>query len=297
MTRIPFDQLSKQFLQEFLTPLGTVERSLEVPGEPKFVDIWFQPSPQPNRSSVDLGLLGRVATTACALEPFRNLPTRNEVRTCILKLFWVHEALLRQAEREKRTLTEAELPLLWILASSASEALLNDFGAVAQADWLPGVYFLAVSLKTAIVSIRHLPRTEETLWLRILGKGETQQQAIAEVVALPTSDPRRARTLQMLTNWKVTMEVSETLDTEDRELFMALSQAYLEWEQATKRQGLQEGQRLVIENLLKVRFGDLDEQLVAIIPQLIELPAETYTPLLLQLSREDLLIRFQNKIA
>ncbi|GAB4373234.1 MAG: hypothetical protein Kow00121_16330 [Elainellaceae cyanobacterium] len=234
-----------------------------------------------------------MATTACSFEPFHNPPSRSEVRTCILKLFWMHEELQRQSEREKRNLAEAELPILWILASSASQALLSDFGVVAKEDWLPGVYFLATSLKTAIISISQLPQIEETLWLRILGKGETQQQAITEIIALPPGDPCRSRTLQMLTNWKVTMELSETLDTDDRELFMALSQAYLEWEQATKRQGLQEGQRLVIENLLKVRFGALDEQLVAIIPQLIELPAEDYTPLLFQLSREELLSRFR----
>ena len=38
MTQIPSDQLAKEFLQELLTPLGQVERSFEVPGEPKFVD-------------------------------------------------------------------------------------------------------------------------------------------------------------------------------------------------------------------------------------------------------------------
>ena len=32
MTRIPFDQLSKQFLEELLSPVGIVQRSLEVPG-------------------------------------------------------------------------------------------------------------------------------------------------------------------------------------------------------------------------------------------------------------------------
>lgn len=63
MTRIPFDQLSKQFLEEFLTPLGKVERSLEVPGESRFVDIWFVPSSQPATNPVDLGLLGKMAAT------------------------------------------------------------------------------------------------------------------------------------------------------------------------------------------------------------------------------------------
>jgi hypothetical protein len=34
---------------------------------------------------------------------------------------------------------------------------------------------------------------------------------------------------------------------------MVLSQAYLEWEEKTQQQGIQQGQRLVVENLLKVR--------------------------------------------
>jgi hypothetical protein len=45
MTQIPFDQLAKEYLQELLSPLGQVERSLEIPGEPKFIDVWFQPDP------------------------------------------------------------------------------------------------------------------------------------------------------------------------------------------------------------------------------------------------------------
>ncbi len=53
-----------------------------------------------------------------------------------------------------------------------------------------------------------------------------------------------------------------------------------------------EGERRVVENLLRVRFGDLDEQLSAIIDRLLALPAEEFTPLLLQLSREELLARF-----
>jgi hypothetical protein len=49
----------------------------------------------------------------------------------------------------------------------------------------------------------------------------------------------------------------------------------------------------VIENMLKVRFGEVDKPLNAIIPELLELPVEDYTRLLLQLSREELLARFQ----
>ena len=38
-------------------------------------------------------------------------------------------------------------------------------------------------LKTGIIVIHQLPKTPETLWLRMLGKGGVQAQAIQEVAA------------------------------------------------------------------------------------------------------------------
>ncbi|OYD94986.1 hypothetical protein CDG77_11520 [Nostoc sp. 'Peltigera membranacea cyanobiont' 213] len=61
------------------------------------------------------------------------------------------------------------------------------------------------------------------------------------------------------------------------------------------QRGVQQGQRVVIENLLKARFGELDEQLSAIIEPLLSLTPKDLTSLLLQLSqlsREELLARF-----
>ena len=57
------------------------------------------------------------------------------------------------------------------------------------------------------------------------------------------------------------------------------------------QQGLQQGQRRLIESLLRSRFGELDSQLAAIIDPILALPPEEFTPLLLQLSREELLAR------
>ncbi|NJN87288.1 MAG: flagellar assembly protein H, partial [Leptolyngbyaceae cyanobacterium SL_7_1] len=40
------------------------------------------------------------------------------------------------------------------------------------------------------------------------------------------------------------------------------------------------------------RFTELDAALAAIVPQILALPTEEYTSLILQLSREELLARF-----
>lgn len=93
----------------------------------------------------------------------------------------------------------------------------------------------------------------------------------------------------------------EDLDEDDRISFMAINQAYLQWERETvergrqegRQEGTQAGQRLVVENLLKARFGEVDAQLAALISTVLTFPAEEYTPLLLQLSREQLLERFR----
>nr|WP_274517688.1 hypothetical protein [Microcystis aeruginosa] len=42
-------------------------------------------------------------------------------------------------------------------------------------------------------------------------------------------------------SWRVSMEINNILETEDREVFMTLSQTYQEWKEATKQEGRREG--------------------------------------------------------
>jgi len=68
---------------------------------------------------------------------------------------------------------------------------LEHFGSSTNAEWGEGVYFLP-----------------DTLWLRLLGKGKTQQQAINEVIAFDNRDPRRSSILKLLANWKISIEIT-----------------------------------------------------------------------------------------
>ncbi len=261
-----------------------MERSFEVPGEPKFVDGWFQPVGSPDDNPETLTLLERIAATPCSFEPFRNPPTRQEIRRCLLKLLWVQEYELRQDD----SIPDDQLPMLWVLASSVSKPILEEGKAEMNAAWLPGIYFCGNLFKVVLVAINQLPETAETRWLRILGRDTTQQRAIAEVLALPPDDPQRSRILQMLTSWKIRIEMVDLLNSEDEQFSMALSQAYLAWEQVTE----QRAERRLVESLLQARFGKLDQQLIAIVPQILALPREECANLILQLSYEELLARF-----
>ncbi len=272
MTRTPFDQFCKRLLEEFLSPFGDVQLNLEVPGESRFVDVWFMPAAQADIDPSSLGLLGNMAATPCLIEPFRNPPTATEIRHCLLKLFLVQADFQRKARREEERLVEAALPQLWILTASASAAQLTGLGATPDTAWLPSVFFLPSLLRAAVIVLNQLPQTPETLWLRLLGKGATQQQAIQEVLALPRDSPQRAIALRLLVGWKLTIETSGEIDEEDREVVMTLAQVYqelLEQEREAERRGLerglergmQEGELALVLRQLTRRVGTLPETL------------------------------------
>ncbi|MCC5625401.1 hypothetical protein [Nostoc sp. CHAB 5715] len=88
------------------------------------------------------------------------------------------------------------------------------------------------------------------------------------------------------------------LTRDDQELIMNLTQAYEEARAAAVQEGVEQGvqleRRQVVENLLKFRFGEVDESLSRVIDSLLQLTPEEFTPLCLELSREDLLARFNS---
>ncbi len=222
-----------------------------------------------------------------------------------MKLLDLKAEFERQAVRKKRRLTKAELPRLWMITPTASAAVLAEFGATLDLKNYPeGVYFLAQGLHSAIIIIHQLPPTPETLWLRILGTGKVQKQALQELYQLPADNPTKDTTLELLYNLRAMLEARQNLAPEERELIMELSPLYLNRLQTVKeegiqqgiqqgvQQGIQQGQRLMVESLLQVKFGVLDAELAEIIEALIEIPTLERTQLILQLEREELLARF-----
>lgn len=307
MTVFPYDQFAKDYLTELLSPLGEVKTSQNIAGEVREIDVWFAPNAQ-TANNTELGLLGSLANTAAIFEPFRNAIDLGEVRSCMGKLFDVFAFLERQAKRNNTRIEEKNLPQLWIIAPTASTSLLAGFGAKLELDkWCSGVYVFPPHWKGGIVVIHQLPATPETLWLRILGKGKVQQQAINELAALPENEPIRGVVLELLNNLKTILEVNQNLEPEERDLIMRLSPLYEQRLAAATQQGIEQGmergiergigqgQRIFIENLLQAKFGELDAELTAIIEPLLELPPAESTALLLQLSslsRSEFLARF-----
>ena len=145
-------------------------------------------------------------------------------------------------------------------------------------------------LHDALVVIHQLPETNETLWLRILGKGGTQARAIDELEALPPNHPFKARTLELLYNLSRNLEVTNSPIEEDRTLIMRLAPLYQQDRQLAMEQGIEQGRQVegvsLILRLLTRRIGAIPANLVE---QIRQLPIETLENL------GEALLDFQNE--
>ncbi|MEB3151491.1 MAG: DUF4351 domain-containing protein [Sphaerospermopsis sp.] len=254
MTRFIHDKFAKDYLEELLKDYGQVKTSEKVSGEIKEIDVFFTPNQQQNSNLQILGLLGRFAKYPALIEPFRNPPSIDEIGDCLLKLLEVKALLRREAKANKCKLQNSEIPQLWILTPTISKTRLSSFRTIEKEGWLSGVHFLADGLRTAIVAIHQLPKTPETLWLRLLGRGNVQSQAIMELQALPLNHQYQKATLELVYNLRENLRVNQELETDDRELVMRLEPLY--------QQAVQSGEQRLVIRLLNRRIGDIDESLI-----------------------------------
>ncbi len=293
MSRFPHDEFAKDYLKVLLEPLGTVDTSRKVKAEIRDIDVYFVRSFQVDSDVEGLGLLGRFAENSALFEAFRNAAQPDEIISCMNKYFDTYFELKRQKKDNEKEQLQADVPRLWILSPTASEIILNGFNTTKdEKNWSKGIYFLGSFLRTAIVVIHQLPVTQDTLWLRLLGRGKVQAKAVEELEALPEDNPLRSKAFDVLLNLKATLELNNKKNKDDERLIMALSPIYSQKLAEARQEGRQIERRTTIENLLRTRFGSLDEDLRTIVEPLSALSPEEFSVLLLQLSREELLARF-----
>ncbi|WP_318734306.1 hypothetical protein [Roseofilum sp. Belize Diploria] len=142
----------------------------------------------------------------------------------------------------------------------------------------------------------------------MLGRGRVQKEAIAELKALPEVHRFRGKTLELLYGLLTLLEKRQDLDRSDRELIMDLTTVFLQRlerdveaaveqavEQATQQateQTTQRVERMMVESMLQVKFGEIDDRLAQIIDPLMERSPLERTEAIMRLSRQELLDRY-----
>jgi predicted transposase/invertase (TIGR01784 family) len=169
----------------------------------------------------------------------------------------------RQARRDNTSFSLETVPQLWILTPTASSAVLSGFNAGQTPEELEGFYTLGSSLNTQIIVVHQLPCTAETLWLRVLGRGRVQKEAIDELEALSENNPFRQRALELLYTLQKSLKLKQEIEPEDRELIMRLEPLYQQEKEKLVRDAEERGeergeertQREIAANLHSMGMG------------------------------------------
>jgi hypothetical protein len=130
---------------------------------------------------------------------------------------------------------------LWVISPTVSQRILLGFGATPQPQWPNGIYQSVSYLRTGIIVVHQLPVIKETLWLQLMGKGQVQQQAIQELLALPEDEAYKQQTIENLAILRLNLDADIQLKTENQEVIMNLTPVYEKWRQETLNEGIKQG--------------------------------------------------------
>ena len=197
------DGLAKLGLQTLLSPFVTVLTQHEVQPPTQFADL-FVPEPPADQAAVEiaLGVLGRMVAAPAMLEAFSDTVTPSEARDCLRKQLTLHHSLTLTAPAGTSPASIA-LPQLWILSLGQPRTLLRGWGMTVASGWPAGVYQAVEGLGAWVVVLRELPRTRETLLLRLFGDDEMLMGVKFDLLGLGASDPIRQASARLLYRWRV----------------------------------------------------------------------------------------------
>jgi hypothetical protein len=244
-----FDQLAKRLLVNAFQQAGEVRTQVEISAETQAIDAWVQPAPGAAESLHALGLLGRLAERTCLVEPFHDPPSPTEIRDCLLKQL-AYDARERRTARAEDRDAEPLVPL-WILSAGEPRTALVALEFRPLAGWPAGVYGAATGLEARLVVISDLPRTRETLLLRLMGASTVFEGAIEDLKALPPDAIEVRVSLPVLVSLQLTLPTDEDQTDEERKFSMNVQKIY---EDAMQR-AAHEGATRAVVSMVGIKLG------------------------------------------
>jgi len=272
--RSPYDQFAKRLSRDACRGVARVETDAEVEVDTLRFDLWVEVDPLKIGHLARFGLLGDIFCSAPAivLDIFRSTPSLKRVVNSHRKhLNFCHDLPRRKPPRPE--------PSLWMFSAGRPTSALEAFYCAPYEGWVPGVYRAGPVFDMRIVVISELPRTRETLLLRLMGSTPTIELAREDLKALPETAPERHLAdrivLDILDRIPKDRKRRSTLEQEFWETMHSLAKELKEQgrKQGLKqgrKQGLQEGleeglctAREMLTGFYEELFGPLSAELLA----------------------------------
>lgn len=181
------------------------------------------------------------------VEVFSGTLAASEFHACIRKRYQWHHVL------EMREEPSLPLPRVWVVTAGRPDGILDDFGFDRAKEGTAGHYAtVARGWKLHVVVVSELPRTRDTLLLRLFGSRRARIEAIRDLLALPPDAWERRVALPWLVRlrFEVPADLLE-LPPDERDLIMETR----EWFEQFQRQ-IEDRTRLqVIARICEKRLG------------------------------------------
>ena len=211
---------STSILQSLTETNPRVMVNPEIIAEAQLVDVLFEPNLEQSRES--LGLLGEFLFVPGIIQALRWSPNAWTMRKCLQQwLIWdsadhgsiipVDEEPVYEEEEDEDYDYDDEnddddepeevTKILLTLVPSLNPELISGFGLRPSGHQIPGIYEYPPAYHATVVVTSELPRDRSTLWLRLLGRGPMQRDAIEDLIALSPSDPQRKVILKQFQDW------------------------------------------------------------------------------------------------
>ena len=156
-------------------------------------------------------------------------------------------------------------PRLWLISAGHPRAALRAYGFKRMRGWPAGVWQRCDADALGLVVVCDLPRTRDTLILRLMGAGAVLREAIAELQRLPGEawERRVAMPLLLATRLQLPQDGSE----EAREFMMSTQSLYEQWAHQLTEKGIEKGREQTLRHALltvyRARFGAVPAEMAA----------------------------------
>jgi hypothetical protein len=149
-------------------------------------------------------------------------------------------------------------PALVVISPGRPETVLEAYGCKPVS---PDVYHAVPGLVLRVVVLSELPRTRETLLLRLLGSARLLREALADLAALPKDAWERSITAPLLVHFRLGND-GQAVDEED-DVSAEIQAWFEEYQQQLRSEARKEGASSLLLRQLRARFGELPATAVA----------------------------------
>ncbi|HWU88749.1 MAG TPA: hypothetical protein VN253_15890 [Kofleriaceae bacterium] len=255
--RFRYDQLAKQLASTLLESFGETTTSEEVLADSQHIDIWHLPDEGMSPDGrARLGMFGRMSERACLLESYHEPPDDDELRDCIRKHLSFHHTRRLKAGAAVGGPGVVPLTTCWIVSSGRPGLAMPAFGFAQAEGWPTGTYDTLPGLQLKLAVLTELPRSHETLLVRLLGRGAVLNRALHDLLALPPGSWERAAAFPIFARLRFELPQDPDDRTAEEEELAVTSQKIVEalQREATEK-GMAKGAADLAAHQLERRLG------------------------------------------